>query len=139
MKLYLAGPLMTTAERMFNAELARLLRLMGYEVFLPQESEQQNTESNAIFLSDVAGIDWCDVIVANMDGPDPDSGTCWECGYGFRKKSVVVYRTDIRSEGQPFGPYNLMLHQAATMVLDLRWLSVNRIAVDIDHALRTLP
>jgi len=21
-----------------------------------------------------------EAVVANMDGPDPDSGTCWECG-----------------------------------------------------------
>ena len=26
-------------------------------------------------------IDWADMVVACMDGPDPDSGTAWECGY----------------------------------------------------------
>jgi nucleoside 2-deoxyribosyltransferase len=48
-----------------------------------------------------------------MDGPDPDSGTCWECGSVWRRKPVILYRTDIRSVSDPFGPCNLMLHQAA--------------------------
>jgi hypothetical protein len=55
----------------------------------------------------VQGIDWCEVIVACMDGPDPDSGTCWECGSVWRRKPVILYRTDIRSEPDPFGPYKV--------------------------------
>jgi nucleoside 2-deoxyribosyltransferase len=49
-----------------------------------------------IFEADVRGIDWADVVVANMDGADPDSGTCWECGYAYRKKPIVIFRTDFR-------------------------------------------
>ena len=69
-----------------------------------------------IFVKDVDGIDWADVVVANMDGPDPDSGTCWECGYAYRKKPVVVFRTDFRLEGG-LAPYNLMLTELATKVI----------------------
>ena len=39
MRIYLAGPLFTTAERDFNAALAAGLRALGHEVWLPQESE----------------------------------------------------------------------------------------------------
>ena len=74
--------------------------------------------------------------MACMDGADPDSGTCWECGYAHGRKPVVLYRTDIREEGPPFGPYNLMLHQAADSVLDCKWLSVEQIADKINVELR---
>jgi len=36
MKIYLAGPLFTEAERAFNLELAHLLEKEGHEVYLPQ-------------------------------------------------------------------------------------------------------
>jgi nucleoside 2-deoxyribosyltransferase len=133
--LYMAGPLFTTGERNFNAELAERLRFKGYVVFLPQENEQKVITAQKIFAADVAGIDWADIIVACMDGPDPDSGTCWEVGSVFRRKPVVLYRTDIRSESPPLGPYNLMMHQAATRVLDCQWLSVDEIANRLDIAL----
>ena len=84
MKIYLAGPLFTTAERDFNLRLAHSLRQAGHEVFLPQENEQRSKTAREIFEEDLAGLDWAEIVVANMDGPDPDSGTCWECGYAFR-------------------------------------------------------
>ena len=117
MKIYFAGPLFTTAERNFNATVVEFLRQKGHEVFLPQEQEQRDATSDTIFASDVGGIDWCEAIVANMDGADPDSGTCFEVGEAWRTKLSVLYRTDIREEGPPFGPYNLMLHRAANAVI----------------------
>jgi hypothetical protein len=39
MKLYFAGPLFTTTERVWNAEVTTALRAAGHEVFLPQEQE----------------------------------------------------------------------------------------------------
>jgi nucleoside 2-deoxyribosyltransferase len=138
MKIYLAGPLFTTAERMFNEKLTRLLRDFGHEVFLPQETEQRSATSRRIFESDVAGLDWSEVVVANMDGLDPDSGTCWECGYAYRKKPVILFRTDIREEGPPFGPINLMLHQGAAGTLDCKLLPVAEIAKLINERLGKL-
>ena len=78
MKIYMAGPLFSTAELAFNAALARELRGRGHEVFLPQEHEQRKDLPRAIFESDVRGLDWAEVVVACLDGPDPDSGTSWE-------------------------------------------------------------
>jgi nucleoside 2-deoxyribosyltransferase len=80
MKIYLAGPLFSTAERAFNGRPAGVVREMNIEVWLPQESEQGAMSPRQIFEEDVRGIDWADVVVANMDGADPDSGTCSECG-----------------------------------------------------------
>lgn len=119
MRIYLAGPLFSTAETMFNVEFAKYLRDLGHEVFLPQEHEQSKENPRAIFESDVAGIDWAEVIVGNLDGPDPDSGTCWELGYGYAKgKFIVVYRTDFRIFAGS-DPINLMMTESAgAVVLD---------------------
>jgi nucleoside 2-deoxyribosyltransferase len=120
MKIYLAGPLFTVAERDFNARLAGLLRREGHEVFVPQESEQRLMSARQIFDSDVAGVDWAEVVVANMDGPDPDSGTCWECGYAYRKKPIILFRTDFRAAHEPGkAPFNLMLTESAARYLEL--------------------
>jgi nucleoside 2-deoxyribosyltransferase len=115
-KIYLAGPLFSLAEQGFNAELARFLESQGFEVFLPQEHEPRDKTARAIFDMDVAAIDWADMVVACMDGPDPDSGTAWECGYAYAKgKPIVCYRTDFRITGDTEGaPYNLMLSESAT-------------------------
>ena len=114
-KLYLAGPLFTLAEQLFNADLARFLEAEGFEVWLPQEHEPRRNSAQAIFAMDVEALDWADLVVACMDGPDPDSGTAWECGYGFAKgKPVVCFRTDFRISGDTKGaPYNLMLSESA--------------------------
>jgi nucleoside 2-deoxyribosyltransferase len=119
-KIYLAGPLFSLAEQGFNAELARFLESQGFEVFLPQEHEPRDKTARAIFDMDVAAIDWADMVVACMDGPDPDSGTAWECGYAYAKgKPIVCYRTDFRITGDTEGaPYNLMLSESATARLE---------------------
>ncbi len=119
MKLYFAGPLFTTPERTWNAEVAEALRAAGHEVFLPQEQEP-GKDAAGIFAVDVGGIDWSDGLVAIMDGPDPDSGTAWEVGYAFGvKKPVVLVRTDFRAMAGSSGDYNPMLTQAATARIDL--------------------
>ena len=149
MKIYLAGPLFSAAERNFNTELAKLMRNKGHEVWLPQEFEQRTMTAKQIFVKDVGGIDWADVVVANMDGPDPDSGTSWECGYAYRKKPVILFRTDFRAghklrgdlpqmEKKDHAPYNLMLTEAATKRLDLPFATLDSVADSIDHVLQNL-
>jgi nucleoside 2-deoxyribosyltransferase len=115
-KLYLAGPLFSLAEQRFNVDLARFLKKKGFKVWLPQAHEPRDKTAKAIFDMDVEGLDWADMVVACMDGADPDSGTAWECGYAFGKgKPVVCYRTDFRISGDSKdAPYNLMLSESAT-------------------------
>lgn len=117
MKLYLAAPLFTIGEQVQNAQLADQLRRFGYECFVPQEAEANpradvQRTAKSIFLADVTGVDNCDVVVACIDGPDPDSGTAWELGYAYALgKPTVLYRTDFRSACGDFDgqPVNLML------------------------------
>jgi nucleoside 2-deoxyribosyltransferase len=117
MLIYLAGPLFTLAEKNFNAALAALLEgePYGHEIWLPQRYEQGGHQEQVTFDRDVEGIEWSDVVVANMDGADPDSGTCWECGYAYaRKIGVVIFRTDRRSTGKSgAASYNLMMTRSA--------------------------
>jgi nucleoside 2-deoxyribosyltransferase len=65
-----------------------------------------------------------------MDGADPDSGTCWECGYAYgRDKPTILFRTDARSERNiDLGPYNLMMWASATVHLDGLFPSVTALA-----------
>jgi nucleoside 2-deoxyribosyltransferase len=134
-KLYFAGPLFTTAERTWNAEVSAALRAAGHEVFLPQEQEP-GRDAAGIFATDVAGIDWADGLVAIMDGPDPDSGTCWEVGYAYGvRKPIVLVRTDMRSMAGDAGDYNPMLTQAATIRLDLPIASTTEVIAAILGAL----
>jgi nucleoside 2-deoxyribosyltransferase len=99
-KIHLAGPLFTTAEQEFNRQLSSALQNARNEVWLPQEHEPRERTAQATLKEDIEGMDWAEVIVivANMDGPDPDSGTCWEFGYAHSKKPILLYRT-VRQAG----------------------------------------
>ncbi len=140
MKIYLAGPLFTTAEQEFNRQLRDLLESSGHEVWLPQEHEPRERNGQAIFETNVAGLDGAEVVVANMDGPDPDSGTCWECGYAYKRKYIILFRADFRESGDvPGSPFNLMLSASATKVILAPLASVQELASRIASALAELP
>ncbi len=139
MKIYLAGPLFTNGEQEFNRRLRDLLENAGHEVWLPQEHEASGLNARAVFEIDVAGIEASQVVVANMDGPDPDSGTCWECGYAYGKKPIVVFRTDFRQAGDvPDSPFNLMLSASADKVILAPKAAVEELARRIAAALAEL-
>jgi len=139
MKIYLAGPLFTTGEQEFNRRVRDLLEKTGHEVWLPQEHEPRDRSAKAIFETDVAGLDAAQVVVANMDGPDPDSGTCWECGYAYKKKPIIVFRTDFRESGDVTdSPFNLMLSASADKVVLALLASPEELAGKIAAALAEL-
>lgn len=138
MKLYFAGPLFTTPERTWNAEVTAGLRAAGHEVFLPQEQEPGKGAAG-IFAVDVAGIDWADGMVAIMDGPDPDSGTCWEVGYAYGKgKPTVLVRTDFRALAGIAGDYNPMMAESATIRIDMPTATTSVVIDGILDALRKI-
>ena len=106
MRIYLAAPVFTMAQRHFNRALARGLaeRLPGAEVTLPQDfrvgkqtSFNDRRHAKAIYEKCVAGLEAADVVVAVLDGADADSGACFEvgCARGMGKR-VVGVRTDFR-------------------------------------------
>ncbi len=139
MKIYLAAPLFTSAERAWNEQLARLLSQAGHAVYLPQDKEFSVRTAKAIFEADRAGLDWAEVVVAVMDGPDPDSGTSWECGYAYGKKPLLLLRTDFRSSGdKQIGPYNAMLLGCADLCLELSFATVQQVAEAVNSALAQL-
>ncbi len=139
MKIYLAGPLFTTAEQEFNRQFCCALQQGGHEVWLPQEHEPRECTAKAIFEEDVKGMDWAEAVVANMDGPDPDSGTCWECGYAFRNKPIILYRTDFRQAGDAANtPFNLMMSESAADVIVAPLASVQELAAKICEAVERL-
>lgn len=106
MKVFIAGPLFSQAEREFNLKVDEGLREQGFETFLPQRDAGKLDELLAkdgerayrtIFERDLKGLDWADVVVAILDGPDVDSGTAFEVGYAFAKgKPVIGLKTDMR-------------------------------------------
>ena len=138
MKIYFAGPLFTAAERDWNAAFAAALRGAGHEVFLPQEQEP-GKDAPGIFATDVGGIDWADGLLGIMDGADPDSGTCWEVGYAYGKKPIVLVRTDMRrNEGSGGSGYNPMLTEAATIRIDAVAAPMDGIVSEVLSALERL-
>lgn len=138
MRIYFAAPLFSAAERDWNASLAAALRGAGHEVFLPQEQEPDK-DAAGIFATDVRGIDWADGLVAIMDGADPDSGTSWEVGYAYRKKPIVLVRTDMRRDAGSGGSgYNAMLTESATIRVDAVAAPIDRVAREVLAALARL-
>lgn len=140
--VYLAGPLFTLGEREFNAAVAQRLRQFGYTVFLPQEAEPRELTSECLFSVDVEGVDNARVLVAILDGPDPDSGTSWECGYAYaRKKSIIAVRTDFRGAGDgDLAPLNIMLWESAIKKVQVPCLQYNLplLADEIHKALQSV-
>lgn len=107
-RIYMAGPLFTAGERSYNEYMCRELTklLSKFEFVLPQ------VRAADIFANEIGTkeellrkvVDDClkqveqaDLILACLDGPDADSGTCVEVGYAIaRNKDVLGYRTDFR-------------------------------------------
>ena len=121
LKIYLAAPLFTAAERKYNVYICGILEDAGYDVFLPQREVPQY-ESTAgtpgnIFICDLAGLRNADCVVAICDGADVDSGTAWECGHAFAiGMPIIALRTDFRAFGVD-ERFNLMIEQSARKVV----------------------
>jgi nucleoside 2-deoxyribosyltransferase len=103
LKVYLAGPLFSQAERAWNRRLAEQIAAeLGGTVLLPQDfpapdSCEEEDHHSQIFRLCLEGVDACDVVVAILDGPDVDSGTAFEMGYAYAlRKPAVGIRTDFR-------------------------------------------
>jgi nucleoside 2-deoxyribosyltransferase len=120
--VYVAGPLFTQAERKWNAELVRRLRVLKYGVILPQEGARQMLNGSErfnphkLFTAAVDSIERCNIVIAVLDGADPDSGTCWECGYAWKAgRPIIGLRTDLRPGGDDLNrPVNLMLSRSCS-------------------------
>lgn len=138
MRIYFAGPLFSAAERDWNATLAAALRGAGHEVFLPQEKEPGQDDAG-VFATDVSGLDWAESVVAIMDGTDPDSSTCWEVGYAYGKKPIVLVRSDLRGDAWSGGSsYSVMVTESATIRVDAVGAPTERVVREALDALTRL-
>jgi nucleoside 2-deoxyribosyltransferase len=135
--IYFAGPLFTQAERIWNRKLTEtILKKSGtIEIFLPQEETKKAITENGVDFKKIQeiclkGIDVCDHVLAILDGSDSDSGTCFECGYGYALgKKIIGVRTDIRTTGEDQG-LNAMLNQSCSSVV--RYSADNDSETDIE-------
>ena len=106
MRLYLAGPLFTAAERAWLDALAARLRADAFDCFVPHErfDELAELSPEEVFRVDAEGVRSASALVAWLDGPAVDDGTACEIGlfYGLMrndpsKKGTVGLITDLRS------------------------------------------
>jgi nucleoside 2-deoxyribosyltransferase len=149
MRIYFAGPLFTQAERQWNLRIASRLADLGHIVFLPQEEVQgfDTLQADVVFQVDVNGVRSAEVVIAVLDGADPDSGTSFECGLAYGLGiPIVVLRTDFRGggdalPGQALATINLMLSQAATAIVARPdpATSEDDLIADLKKALDALP
>jgi len=127
MKIYLAAPLFSQMDRIYNRRLAQALEhaLPSCDVVLPQDFKVKSKRGNsfndrsqfpAIFRQCAEALETCDLVLARLDGADVDSGTAYEAGYARGLgKPVLGLRTDYR-ESQLKG-LNLMLALGCTQVV----------------------
>ena len=122
LRVYIAGPLFSQAERAFNIELNKLIKNLGFETYFPQEDAglisdmvdqgmDVHLARDAIFQHNRDSIGTSDIVVFILDGRVPDEGACIEVGIGYALgKECLGLKTDFRS-CEP-GGNNLMIDGA---------------------------
>lgn len=141
--IYLAGPLFTLAEKMFNWHFAERLReeLSNINIILPQ-LEIGKIEANQHFAQNAFKrcldmVDECQLVIAVLDGSDADSGTCIEMGYAFSKgKPIIGVRTDLRSSEDR--GLNLMVSNICTRLIWEPTDNIDALALEVSRAAREL-
>jgi len=105
-KVYFAAPQFTPYARRFVADHAQMLRDHGLDVYVPRERarvEPPLLTPEEVFARDYAELKNSDVLVALLDGTQPDDGVALELGlfYGLlqedpSKKGILGFVTDSR-------------------------------------------
>lgn len=143
MRLYLAGPLFSEAERAWLDGLAARLRAEGFECFVPHEqfAELRDVTVDEVFAIDAAGVRGANALVAWVDGPICDDGTACEIGMfaqlvasgNPQYRGIVGIATDLRLErrrGNVTGDgMNLYVHGAIRASGTLCWSIDEAVAV----------
>jgi nucleoside 2-deoxyribosyltransferase len=138
-RLYFAAPLFTQAEWQWNERLRDELVKRGLDVILPQDRQKPMLDGSdpfdpqALFDHNVSSIEAANGILAVLDQADPDSGTCWECGYAYhRGLPIIGLQTDLRIIGDdPGASTNLMLSRSCRVLIrvpprmrdDVAWIA----------------
>ena len=108
MRVYVAGPLFSVAERAWIDDLAARLRAAGLDCFVPHEHFPQlaNVTVEDVYRVDTDGLRSANALVAWLDGPVVDDGTACEIGMfaelvhsgGEEYRGIVGIATDLRLE-----------------------------------------
>ena len=143
-KIYLAGFDVFRSDAVrYGQELKELCARYGFEGLYPLDNEADSAEE--IFHGNLGLIRQSDILLCNLNpfrGKEPDSGTCFEVGYGYALgKRIIGYLADGRSlrdklgaESDGYGvedfgmAVNLMLGCAADIVQGgpedaLKWIA----------------
>lgn len=123
-RLYLAGPLFSTAERNFNVDLVKILRkkFPSIKFLVPQEQSKQFEGQpdflEKVFHNCISSVYESNALLCILDGSDVDSGTSIEMGYAYAlKKPIIGVRTDFRrSEDRGV---NLMVSRVCTEMISI--------------------
>ena len=113
MRLYVAGPLFSEAERAWLDDLAARLRAEGFDCFVPHENfpDLADVTVELVYRIDTEGLRSANALVAWLDGPVIDDGTACEIGMfaelvrsgGDHYRGIVAIATDIRLERRRAG------------------------------------
>ena len=108
MRLYVAGPLFSEAERLWLDTFAARLRAEGFDCFVPHEQfpELADVTVENVYRIDTDGLRSANALVAWLDGPMVDDGTACEIGMfaelartdSERYRGIVAIATDLRLE-----------------------------------------
>lgn len=108
MRLYVAGPLFSEAERTWLDALAVRLRAEGFDCFVPHENfpDLAGVTLEDVYRVDAGGLRSANALVAWLDGPMVDDGTACEIGMfaelvrsgGEQYRGIVAIATDLRLE-----------------------------------------
>jgi nucleoside 2-deoxyribosyltransferase-like protein len=108
LRLYLAGPLFSAAEREWLDGLAARLRAEGFDCFVPHENfpSLADVTLEDVYRVDAGGLRSSNALVAWLDGPMVDDGTACEIGMfaelvrsgGEQYRGIVAIATDLRLE-----------------------------------------
>jgi nucleoside 2-deoxyribosyltransferase len=134
-RIYVAGPLFSQAERSWLDALAWRLRDEGLECFVPHEHFDAVAELTPaeVFRVDVAGLRGSNALLAWLDGPIVDDGTAVEIGMfaelvasgGPSYRGIVGLVTDLRLERRrgnaPGDGMNLFLSGAIGAAGSICW------------------
>jgi nucleoside 2-deoxyribosyltransferase len=108
LRLYVAGPLFSEAERAWLEALATRLRAEGFDCFVPHENFRPPAVITVerVYQVDTDGLRSANALVAWLDGPMVDDGTACEIGMfaelvrsdGRHYRGIVAIATDLRLE-----------------------------------------
>lgn len=116
-RIYCAGPLFNDKEKEEMQEIADILEINGYNVFLPHrdgfeffslfptfsnlgvsENNARLILNKAIFSLDVYQVLNCQGLILNINGRVPDEGAMVEAGIAWSSgKKIVIYKNDART------------------------------------------